>query len=131
MKNLARSRLANIGLPSPKNEEWYYFPVSKLREIDIPEPIESSASDILGIKNDKFSHTSQTLLNLFNLSNLTNSSNKFFLLFSTSVLLIVDIGVFFVNKFSFVRSCQIDVVTLQRDFEVGGIICLNEYWVSW
>lgn len=52
MKNLARSRLANIGLPSPKNKEWYYFPVSKLREIDIPEPIESSASDILGIKNE-------------------------------------------------------------------------------
>ena len=52
MKNLARSRLADIGLPSSKNEEWSYFPVSKLRSIDIPEAIESSASDILGIKNE-------------------------------------------------------------------------------
>lgn len=49
MKNLARKRLLEIGLPTSRNDDWMYFPVSKISSIEIPQREESCAEDSLNI----------------------------------------------------------------------------------
>lgn len=49
MKNLARKRLAQIGFPNKKNENWIYFPVSKIPALETLEFENSLTEDTLGI----------------------------------------------------------------------------------
>ncbi|MBO5422896.1 MAG: SufD family Fe-S cluster assembly protein [Fibrobacteraceae bacterium] len=54
MKNLARKRLLEIGLPLPRNDDWMYFPVSKLSSLEIPAVENSSVENknALGIETE-------------------------------------------------------------------------------
>lgn len=52
MKNLARKRIAEIGLPAPRNDDWIYFPTSKVSHIDIPEVDGELEEDTLGIASE-------------------------------------------------------------------------------
>lgn len=54
MKNLARKRLLEIELPLPRNDDWMYFPVSKLSSLEIPAVENSSVENknALGIETE-------------------------------------------------------------------------------
>lgn len=54
MKNLARQRLRDLGLPRRRDDDWLYFPVARLAKIEIPEAEAAvSEPDTLGIAKER------------------------------------------------------------------------------
>lgn len=53
MKNLARKRLRELGLPRRRHDDWLYFPVAKLAQIEVPEAEDSEGEvDTLGLAGE-------------------------------------------------------------------------------
>lgn len=52
MKNLARNRIREIGLPAPRNDDWIYFPTAKVSHIEIPEADGENEADELAIASE-------------------------------------------------------------------------------